>query len=96
MPRKPTSSPFSITWRGLDLEGTATFYPGRPGRTFGPPEKCYPDEPAEVDVDTLTCEGKNALFLLDSSLSDEITSAIEESFEVEPDYPEYEPEEPSE
>ena len=92
MPRKPTASPFEISWRGLNLSGTATFYAGRPGVTSGPPERCYPDEPPEVDVETLTCEGSNALFLLDSTLSGEIEELIVEDFEVEPDYPEYEPE----
>jgi hypothetical protein len=26
------------------------YTPGRPGRYFGPPEDCYPDEPAEVTI----------------------------------------------
>lgn len=92
MPRKPTPTSFSISWRGLSLAGTATFYAGREGRTSGPPEKCYPSEPDEVDVDTLTCEGTDAKFLLDSSFNEELEEAILESFNVEPDYPEYEPE----
>jgi hypothetical protein len=25
------------------------YSPGAPGRTYGPPEDCYPDEPPEVD-----------------------------------------------
>ena len=92
MTRKYSGTPFSANWRGLTLEGTATFYPGRPGRTSGPPERCYPDEPAEVDIQTLTCEGSDALFLLGSSFDEEIQDAILESFNVEPDGPEYEPE----
>jgi hypothetical protein len=60
----------------------------------GPPERCYPDEPPELDVHTLTCEGMDAMFLLGVSLYEEIQEAILESFEVERDEPEYEPEEP--
>jgi len=26
------------------------FSPGDPGRTYGPPEKCYPPEPDELDI----------------------------------------------
>jgi len=26
------------------------YSPGDPGRTYGPPEKCYPPEPAELDI----------------------------------------------
>jgi len=94
MPRTPSTTSFSAQWRGLTLEGTATFYAGRPGVYSGPAEKCYPDEPAELDIQTLTCEGANALFLLDSTLDEEIQEAILDSFDSdEPDYPEYKPEE---
>ena len=72
MPRPHAPAPFSASWRGIELEGTAVFYPGRPGVYSGPPEKCYPDEPPELDIHTLTCEGKDAMFLLDSTLDEEI------------------------
>jgi hypothetical protein len=26
------------------------YYPGDPGKTYGPPEQCYPPEPDEVDI----------------------------------------------
>lgn len=28
-----------------------TYYPGKPGKLSGPPEHCYPDEPAEWEPD---------------------------------------------
>ena len=31
-----------------------TFTPGDPGRYSGPPENCYPAEPAEVEFDSVT------------------------------------------
>jgi hypothetical protein len=34
----------------LDLEIACNYFPGDPGRTYGPPEKCYPPEPAEVEI----------------------------------------------
>ena len=30
-------------------EITLDVYPGDPGRTYGPPEKCYPPEPATFE-----------------------------------------------
>lgn len=32
------------------VRGTAVFYPGRPGKYYGPPERCYEDEPDEVEI----------------------------------------------
>lgn len=32
-----------------DVEIEYDFSPGRPGVTYGPPERCYPDEPPEVE-----------------------------------------------
>ena len=85
MPKQPTPTTFAVECLGMSLSGTAVFYPGREGRTSGPPEKCYPSEPAEVDIHTLTCGGKDAMFLLDSNLSKDLLDAIEDTFNVEPD-----------
>lgn len=95
MKREP--SPFTIDWHGHELRGTATFYPGDPGRTFGPPEKCYPPEPDELDIVTLTYRGVDVLFILDHEpVLEDITGLILKTYEVDQDYPEYEPEEPYE
>ena len=83
-----------ITFRcfGLDFEAEVDFTPGIPGRFSGPPEKCYPDEGAEIEFKTLTCEGNDALFLLESgSLCAEIEEAAIEAAEekYEPDADDY-------
>jgi hypothetical protein len=49
----------SICWVycGLDLaaEAEVTYSPGTPGQFYGPPEKCYPDDPPElIDILSLT------------------------------------------
>jgi hypothetical protein len=96
MKKTPTPSSFSIDWRGITLTGSAVFYPGRPGVFSGPPERCYPDEPAEVEVHELKCEGFDAMALLEiDQACEEIYALVEATFELEePDGPEYEPEEP--
>jgi hypothetical protein len=33
------------------------YFPGDPGRVSGPPEHCYPPEPAEIDVEQLLIDG---------------------------------------
>lgn len=96
MTKNPTPSNFSIEWRGIPLKGAALFYPGRPGVYSGPPEKCYPDEPDEVEVIELTCEGFDAMLLLEiTEAAEEIYKLVEATFQQEePDGPEYEPDEP--
>jgi len=32
------------------VRGEAVFYPGSPGKTYGPPEKCYEAEPDELEI----------------------------------------------
>jgi hypothetical protein len=66
---------------GLDLEATGYYTPGDPGRLSGPPEKCYPPEASEFEFHTLTCEGKDAMFLLDSTMDDDIHMAAIEAYE---------------
>jgi hypothetical protein len=69
---------------GLDLTATAYYHPGDPGRLSGPPEKCYPPEPAEVEVVKLFCGKYDMCVLLESDVADEICDkcieVIEESY----------------
>lgn len=57
---------------GLDFKAEVEFFPGVPGRTWGPPEDCYPDEGAEVDILSLSVNDADATFLLDSDLQVQI------------------------
>ena len=34
------------------------YFPGDPGSTSGPPEKCYPEEPDEIEVINVLINGK--------------------------------------
>lgn len=60
---------------GLNFKATVRATAGRPGTYWEPPE--YP----EIEILELHCEGKECLFLLDSTVSDEIESAAEEAVE---------------
>ena len=60
---------------GLDFEATVHATAGRPGTYWEPPE--HP----EVEIIKLHCEGKECLFLKDSTVSEEIQSAADEAVE---------------
>lgn len=56
----------------IDLEVFGTFIPGSPGRLSGPPEFCYPAEPDDFEVETVTHEGSDILPLM----SDEVVETV--------------------
>jgi len=41
----------------VDLRIAGRYTPGLEGRTFGPPENCYPSEPAEAEIEALWMGG---------------------------------------
>ena len=82
--KKQTMPTIGFTWAAIDLRAEGVYSPGRPGRTSGPPEKCYPDEPAELDIEKLTAliaptVTRDATFLLDSEYGPEIMELAEEA-----------------
>lgn len=49
---------------GIPCQAELTFYrPGDPGCLFGPPERCYPPEPPEVEYELLDRKGYPAAWL---------------------------------
>jgi hypothetical protein len=54
---------------GLDFEADVSFTPGIPGTYWDPPEE------DEFEIGSLTCDGVNVEFLLDSQVGDTIFSA---------------------
>lgn len=42
----------------IDLTITGHFYPGCEGKLNGPPEDCFPPEPADAEIETISFDGK--------------------------------------
>ena len=49
--------PYNTTWLcpKCERETEVEFYPEVPAKTFGPPEDCYPGDPAEIEPDECYC-----------------------------------------
>lgn len=58
---------------GLEFEATVRRSTGRPGTHWEPPEY------AATEITALYCKGKECLFLLDSTVSEEIEGAASEA-----------------
>lgn len=69
---------------GLTFEASITYYPEVPAQVWGPPEKCYPGEASDIEIHSLTVDGKDAMFLMDSDWWHEIESSAMETA-AEPD-----------
>lgn len=76
--------PVSInTFIGRDVPCVAVvdvYYPGRPGRYFGPPEDCYEDEEDEIEWHLETAKNRvqshRLLMLMSQDDSDRITDEL--------------------
>lgn len=92
MKKKPIEIPYS--YRGLDLIVTLNYYPANPGKIYGPPENCYPPEPAEVDILSVRLKGEKKT---NTKLSDWLRDELMETDEcydelcllAEPEEPDY-------
>lgn len=65
----------------FDMHGVAvlcsgTFHPGDPGRYSGPPEKCYPAEPDELEFESITVGGVNVVSVLSEEFLDRCTDEL--------------------
>jgi hypothetical protein len=48
---------FGLLWVECDFD----YHPGRPGFIGGPPERCYPDEPPELEIQSVKIVGSREL-----------------------------------
>ena len=62
----------TFTHIGLKFSAEVDFTPETPAQLYGPPENCYPAEGGEADITTLTVDGYEAMFLLNSELAEEL------------------------
>jgi len=76
-----TSVSFSLF--GLDFEATGDFEPEVPARLHGHPDSWEEGEGAYFEFHTLTCDGKDAIFLTESSLLDDLINAAAEAADDE-------------
>jgi hypothetical protein len=70
----------TIEMRGGDAEIVVEYdyYKGSPGRTYGPPELCYPSEPAHVEIIAVTCVGVTITDSLSETQLESLEQEIEE------------------
>ena len=82
-----------LNFHGVDIEVEVTnYYGGDPGRIYGPPELCYPPEPAEVEFE-ISCELEEVQDVLVENYYSEIEELVLESYvpdEPEPPEPDWE------
>jgi len=92
-----TTTKFTVERDGREvtLLVEADYYPGSPGRTYGPPENCYPPEGSELVVSKLTLNGQ----VWDDALTDEeeddiVNTMLMEADAAEEESPEYDYDDP--
>lgn len=79
----PTDLNFTLPVTALYL-----YHPGDPGKYSGPPETCYPSEPAEVELVDVLYEGKSVLEIIPEKVLDTLCQQLLEEHPAlyEPDY----------
>ena len=64
------------------------YYKGTPGRTYGPPEKCFPPEPSWVEIESVTYGEVTITDSLPESTILRLQEEIEEYIVAEQDFAE--------
>ena len=54
-----------VNYLGTEMEVTGDYTPGKPAYVTGPPEDCYPEEPAEFDIEEVTVGGVSVYSMLE-------------------------------
>jgi len=76
-----------LMFNDVGLVVTGSYSPGDPGQTSGPPERCWPPEPASFDCDSICVVGSNVdiIELLDSTMLEAIIDkAMEKAADMLP------------
>lgn len=60
---------------GLTFEAEVDYEPYVAAQLYGPPENCSPEEGGTAEITALTCDGKDALFLVQSEIGEDLNSA---------------------
>jgi len=58
------STKLTLIWLGVEVTVTGDYSPMKPGKFTGPPEACYPDEPAEFDIEDVQVAGESIVEML--------------------------------
>jgi hypothetical protein len=46
-----------VSFLGTDITVKGAYTPAVPGRLYGPPEDCYPEEPSEFEIEEILVNG---------------------------------------
>lgn len=73
----PTKHSVDITFRGAKLTIIGYYTPGLTGIYSGPPEKCFPEEPAEFDIEDILHQSGSLITMLEDLLLPDETPVME-------------------
>lgn len=63
---------YEVTVRGYTFSVEGTYDPGDPGNTSGPPERCWPSEPAWFEIESIKQAGDDPTELV-GIMADKVT-----------------------
>lgn len=84
MKKSEGTFPLTIEIEGEEIKALCdfTFYPYIPGKTRGPVEGCYPEEPESIEFDNLRTEEEEGIFNVNLEfLRDILSPNFEETLE---------------